>query len=92
VKKDTENEGRSGDVYENKWHDDIMPEKNSNFVSEIAGSSQNFAGFSRNTADLMSDHGDQASGWQWNTRRCFRGRLHAISSDQRSARESLAHS
>jgi hypothetical protein len=30
-------------VYENKGHDDIMPEKNSDFVSENTNSERNFA-------------------------------------------------
>jgi hypothetical protein len=44
--KDVKNADRSEEVYENKGHDDIMSDKKSDFVSEDAGISRNFAGLS----------------------------------------------
>jgi hypothetical protein len=50
--KDTKNADRSGEVYENKGQYDKVPEKNSDFVSEIAEFAQNFAGFAPNSASF----------------------------------------
>jgi hypothetical protein len=60
AKKDTKNAGRSEEVYENKGHDDIMPDKNSDFVSEIAKSAQDFVAFAPNFAGFFREN----RGWR----------------------------
>ena len=54
--KDVKNADRSEEVYENKGHDDIMPEKNSDFVSENTNSERNFAGFAQNFAGFVAEN------------------------------------
>ena len=46
TRRDVKNTDRSEEVYENKGHADIMPEKKSDFVSENTEISQNLASFS----------------------------------------------
>ena len=51
--KDVKNEGRSGDAYENKGQRDNMPEKKSDFVSDIARLPRNFEGFTPNYMEFV---------------------------------------
>ena len=53
TQKDVKNAGRSGEVYENKGQHDKVPEKNSDFVSEITKVARNFATFARNFAGFV---------------------------------------
>jgi hypothetical protein len=53
IQKDTKNADRSGEVYENKGHHDIKPEKKSDCVSEIAEFARNFGVSARNWMEPM---------------------------------------